>query len=90
MNIAAVRTAVADAYPRRGWRKKVMQMSDEQIFGIYKSMERDGRLFKHSKKKPASKPMEDQMTKDIQKKMDNYDRAVEKVLQLSFLDTVAK
>lgn len=84
MNIAAVRTAVADAYPRRGWRKKVMQMSDEQIFGIYKSMERDGRLFKHSKKKPAPQSMENQ------KKMDNYDRAVEKVLQLSFLDTVAK
>lgn len=48
MNIATARQAIADAYPRRTWREKVKKMSDNQVLAIYKSMERDGRLFKHS------------------------------------------
>lgn len=50
MNIATMRQAIADAYPRRGWRSKVATMNDEQVLAIYKSMERDGRLYQHAKK----------------------------------------
>ena len=81
MNIAAIRTAVADAYPRRGWRKKVLQMSDEQVFAIYKNMERNGRLYSRGIKRPDLQTMETKMSEGIRQKIDKYDRAVEKILQ---------
>ena len=45
MNTATMRTALADAYPRRTWRRKVMNMSEAQVVAIYKNMERTGQLF---------------------------------------------
>ena len=80
MNIASIRTAVADAYPRRGWREKVKKMSDEQVFAMYKSMERNGRLFNHAKKDDKRERVQDRVTREMQRKADSYDRAVEKVL----------
>ena len=58
MNIATMRQAVADAYPRRGWKTKVINMSDEQVLAIYKSMERNGRLFNHAKQRVKREPDE--------------------------------
>lgn len=51
MNTATMRTALADAYPRRTWRHKVMNMSEAQVVAIYKNMERTGQLFDHIRKR---------------------------------------
>lgn len=47
MNIAIMRSALAEVYPRRGWKSRVADMSDEQVFATYKRMEREGQLYVH-------------------------------------------
>lgn len=49
MNTATMRAALAEVYPRRTWKARVKQMSEDQVVAVYKSMEREGRLFKHEK-----------------------------------------
>ncbi len=72
MNITSIRCAVADAYPRRTWREKVKEMSDEQVLAIYKSMERDGRLFDHTKNQLKKERRENGASRELEKTIKTY------------------
>lgn len=56
MKMSDIRQLVIDAYPMRGWRRKVELMEDEQVIAIYKSMREQDRLNRNSKKKDDNKP----------------------------------
>ena len=72
MNIATMRCAVADAYPRRTWKEKVKNMSDEQVLAIYKSMSNDGRLFIHAKNQLKKERIEEEYSRNLQKSLNEY------------------
>ena len=72
MNIATMRSAVADAYPRRTWREKVQNMSDEQVLAIYRSMSNDGRLFTHAKNQLKKEREENESTRKLQQMIEHY------------------
>ena len=67
MNIATMRIAVADSYPRRGWREKVKRMPEEQILAIYKRLEREGKLKDNLKEKQKKDPTYVQMRMILEK-----------------------
>ena len=46
MKIDQMRDELIKAYPGPGWRMRVMEMGDRQVFAIYRSMQRTGRLRK--------------------------------------------
>ena len=42
-----MRYELSQVYSGPKWKKKVADMTDAQVIAIYKSMVREGRLFKH-------------------------------------------
>lgn len=72
MNIAMMRAAVGNAYPRRTWKNKVLNMSDEQVLAIYKSMVNDGRLFNHTKQDLQKEREAERVRQQAQKTIEQY------------------
>ena len=50
MNTAKMRSALAEVYSGASWKDRVQCMSEEQVLATYKRMEREGQLFKHSRR----------------------------------------
>lgn len=50
MNIATMRTVLAEVYSGASWKERVGTMSNEQVFAVYKRLERTGELYKHNRR----------------------------------------
>ena len=48
MTVEAMRSALGEVYPGDRWKNKVKEMPDAQIVAMYKRMEAQGQLFKHT------------------------------------------
>ena len=55
MTIEKIREKVSQVYSGPMWRLRVSGMNDRQVYAIYKSMEREGRLDGEVKYKQSSK-----------------------------------
>ena len=49
MTIEQMREEIIKAYPEPGWRNKVSEWRDQQVFAAYKNMERNGTFAKRAK-----------------------------------------
>ena len=50
MNIAKMRSVLAEVYTGASWKERVGTMSNEQVFAVYKRLERSGELYKHNRR----------------------------------------
>lgn len=50
MNIAKMRSILAEVYTGASWKERVGTMSNEQVFAVYKRLERSGELYKHNRR----------------------------------------
>lgn len=50
MNIAKMRSVLAEVYTGASWKERVGIMSNEQVFAVYKRLERSGELYKHNRR----------------------------------------
>lgn len=47
MHISNIRQKVIEVYSKPGWRDKVLHMSEEQVFAIFKSLQERGMIPDH-------------------------------------------
>ena len=53
-SVGAMRCALVEAYPgNERWKKRVTGMPDYRVIAIYNNMQREGRLYRHERPKPA-------------------------------------
>ena len=50
MNIGSMREVLSNVYTGASWKERVGCMSNEQVFAVYKRLERCGELYEHNRR----------------------------------------